>query len=319
MLIDVGHYLLSGMRTGEMQSLVSSDIKVLSPTEVAGSSSITGGWNKQPNAYTVYFYARTDTPAASWGTWLDDELDPGSKSAHGEANRRSGAWLTFANKSGRPVLMKIGISFISVEQARRNLAAEIPAFNFAATHAAALARWNRALAKVEIKGATPEQKQIFYTALYHTMLMPADRTKNRLWKSTEPYYDDYYAIWDIFRTSAPLLTLIAPERETAIRSASLVDIYRHDGFLPDARSGNYNGRTQGGSDAEFMITDAYVKGLKGIDWATAYAAEVHDAEGFACRSLQGGPRWSRRLAQSRLCLHRRLRPSRLGAHGIRRR
>jgi predicted alpha-1,2-mannosidase len=278
LLFDVGHYLLSGMRTGEMQSLVASEVHVLSPTEVAGSTSITGGWNKQPNTYTVYFFVKTDTAAASWGTWLDGNLQPGSKSANGHANSKAGAWLTFATKAGRPVLMKIGISFISVEQARRNLAAEIPGFDFAATHAAALAKWNLALAKIEIKGATAEQQQIFYTAIYHTMLMPTDRTgENPLWKSVEPYYDDYYAIWDIFRTSGPLLTLIAPERETAI-VRSLVDIYRHDGFLPDARSGNFNGRTQGGSNAEFMITDAYVKGLKGIDWATAYAAEVHDAE-----------------------------------------
>ena len=282
LLFDVGHFLLSGVKTGEFQSLVSANVKVVSPTEVVGSTSITGGWNKQPNTYTVYFCARTDTPAASWGTWLQtgigDKLDPTSKSAHAGANQKSGAWLTFANKSGGPVLMKIGISFISVEQARRNLAAEIPAFNFAATHASAVAKWNAALGKIEIQGATPEQKQIFYTAIYHTMLMPTDRTgENPLWKSAEPYYDDYYAIWDIFRSSAPLLTLIAPDRETAI-VRSLVDIYRHDGFLPDARSGNYNGRTQGGSNAEFMITDAYVKGLKGIDWPTAYAAEVHDAE-----------------------------------------
>ena len=99
-----------------------------SPTEVAGSTSVTGGWNKQPNPYTVYFCARTDTPAASWGTWLDGKLQPGSRSVSGEAESKSGAWLTFAHKAGRPVLMKIGISFISVEQARRNLAAEIPAF-----------------------------------------------------------------------------------------------------------------------------------------------------------------------------------------------
>jgi predicted alpha-1,2-mannosidase len=278
LLFDVGHYLLSGMRTGEMQSLVASEVHVLSPTEVAGSTSITGGWNKQPNTYTVYFFAKTDIAAASWGTWLDGNLQPGSKSANGHANSKSGAWLTFAPKAGRPVLMKIGISFISVEQARRNLAAEISGFDFAATRAAALAKWNLALAKIEIKGAAAEQQQIFYTAIYHTMLMPTDRTgENPLWKSAEPYYDDYYAIWDIFRTSGPLLSLIAPERETAI-VRSLVDIYRHDGFLPDARSGNFNGRTQGGSNAEFMITDAYVKGLKGIDWATAYAAEVHDAE-----------------------------------------
>jgi len=278
LLFDVAHCLLARPARGESQSLTGSEIKILSTTEVAGSTSVTGGWNKQPNSYTVYFYARTDTPAASWGTWLDGKLQPGSKSVSGGAKTNAGAWLTFANKDGRPVLMKIGISFIGVEQARRNVAAEIPGFDFAATHAAALALWDRALANVELKGETAEQAQIFYTALYHTMLAPTDRTgENPLWKSSEPYYDDYYAIWDIFRTSGPLLTLIAPERQTGI-VRSLVDIYRHEGWLPDARSGNYNGRTQGGSNAEFMITDAYVKGLKGIDWTIAYAAEVHDAE-----------------------------------------
>lgn len=277
LLFDVSHFLLSGLRTGETQSLVASEVNVISPTELAGSTTLKGGWNKQPTPFTVYFVARTDVPAASWGTWLDGKLDAGAKLAHGAADANAGAWLTF-EKARRPVLMKIGISFISLEQARHNLAAEIPAFDFNATHAEAIAKWNRALGKIEIAGATDEQQQLFYTALYHTMLMPTDRTgENPLWKSTEPYYDDYYAIWDIFRSSGPLLTLIAPEREAAI-VRSLVDIYRHDGYMPDARSGNYNGRTQGGSNAEFMVTDAYVKGLKGIDWNDAYKAELQDAE-----------------------------------------
>lgn len=278
LLFDVSHCLHAGEKQGEAQSPVTSQVQVVSPTEVEGSTSVTGGWNKQPNTYTVYFYAKIDTPAASWGTWLDDSLQPGSRSTHGGAKQATGAWLSFAAGNSGPVLMKIGISFLSIEQARRNLAAEIPGFDFAATHAAAAAKWNQALATVDIRGATAEQQQVFYTALYHTMLMPTDRTgENPLWTSTEPSYDDYYAIWDTFRSSGPLLTLIAPERETAI-VRSLVDIYRHEGWLPDARSGNYNGRTQGGSNAEFLITDAYIKGLKGIDWATAYAAEVHDAE-----------------------------------------
>jgi predicted alpha-1,2-mannosidase len=277
LLIDVSHYLISGAKQGEDQLFTGSTVRILSPTEIAGSSSVTGGWNKQPNSYTVYFYARLNTPAASWGTWLNDQLTPGSKSAHAEAGSNSGAWLTFA-AADHPILMKIGISFASVAQARQNLAAEIPGFDFDAVHAAALAKWDKALGKVELKGETPEQAQIFYTALYHTMLMPTDRTgENPLWKTSEPYYDDYYAIWDIFRTSSPLLLLIAPERETQIVRA-LVDLYRHEGWLPDARSGNYNGRTQGGSNAEFILTDAFVKGLKGVDWKTALAAEMHDAE-----------------------------------------
>jgi predicted alpha-1,2-mannosidase len=278
LLFDVSHCLVSGAKQGEDQILTATDVKILSPTEIAGSSSVTRGWNKQPTSYTVYFYARLSAPAASWGTWINGQLTPGSKSAHTESGSSSGAWLTFADVGNDPVLMKIGISFVSVAQARQNLAAEIPGFDFDAVHAAALAQWDKALRNVELKGETPEQAQIFYTALYHTMLMPTDRTgDNPLWKSSEPYYDDYYAIWDIFRTSSPLLLLIAPERETQIVRA-LVDLYRHEGWLPDARSGNYNGRTQGGSNAEFILTDAFVKGLKGVDWKTALAAEMHDAE-----------------------------------------
>ena len=287
LLFDVSHFLLSGMRTGEYQILSAATVKILSPTEVAGSTSLRGGWNKQPIPYTVYFYARTDTAAASWGTWVNGKPSAGSGNASGGADAKCGAWLTF-DAQPRSVRMKIGISFLSVEQARHNAETEIPGFNFEAVHLAAVAKWDQVLKKVEIKGATPEQAQEFYTALYHTMLMPTDRTgENPLWKSSEPYYDDYYAIWDIFRTSGPLLTLVAPERESAIVRA-LVDLYRHEGWLPDARSGNYNGRTQGGSDAEFLITDAYLKGLKGIDWKTALAAEIHDAEVSPADHLKEG-------------------------------
>jgi predicted alpha-1,2-mannosidase len=292
LLFDVSHCLISGARQGEDQVLTATDVTVLSPTEIAGSSSVTRGWNKQPTSYTVYFYARLSAPAASWGTWLKAKLTPGSKSAHAESGSNSGAWLTFSDTGNHPVLMKIGISFISIARARQNLAAEIPGFDFDAVHAAALAQWDKALRTVELKGETSEQAQIFYTALYHTMLMPTDRTgENPLWKSNEPYYDDYYAIWDIFRTSSPLLLLIAPERETQIVRA-LVDLYRHEGWLPDARSGNYNGRTQGGSNAEFILTDAYLKGVKGgvkgVDWKIALAAEMHDAEVSPADHLKEG-------------------------------
>lgn len=100
---------------------------------------------------------------------------------------------------------------------------------------------------------------MFYTGIYHTMLMPVDRTgENPLWSDPEPYYDDFYAIWDTYRTSTPLITLIDPQRETDI-VRSLINIYKRDGYMPDARSGNCNGRTQGGSNAEIVIADAFVK------------------------------------------------------------
>jgi predicted alpha-1,2-mannosidase len=277
-LFDAGHCLTASPGGGESQAVTASEVQILSPTEVVGSSSVTGGWNKQPNSYTVFFYAVTDTPARTWGTWINGQLHGGVKQQHSNAATGTGAWLTFETRKNQNVHLKVGISFVSIAQAKQNTASEIASFDFDGTRTATEAAWNKALGTVEIKGVNPEQAQMFYTGLYHSMLMPADRTgENPLWKSSEPYYDDYYAIWDTFRTSSPLLTLIAPERQSDIVRA-LVDLYRHEGWLPDARSGNYNGRTQGGSNSEFVITDAYLKGLKGIDWNTALAAEINDAE-----------------------------------------
>ena len=274
---DVSHVLSAYAQNGEGQTVVRSAIRIVSPSEVTGSTSVTGGWNVQTTTYTVYFYAVTDAPAASWGTWLGDALHPGLQKEEGGASVPDGAWLTFSNRN-KAVSMKLGISFISEAQAKQNAISEVAGFDFDGTQARAVAAWETTLSRVEIRGASKDDRRIFYTALYHTMLMPVDRTsENPIWQSNEPYYDDFYTIWDTFRTSSPLLTLVAPEHEAQIVRA-LIDIYQHDGWLPDGRSGNFNGRTQGGSDAEFVLADAYVKGLPGIDWDTAYAAMVTDAE-----------------------------------------
>ena len=277
-LFDAGHCLSSGEDWGENQSITSSSIHVISPTEVSGFSSVKGGWNKQPVPYTVYFYAITDTPATSWGTWRDGKMHPGNKVEAPGDEDHTGAWLSFKASYQQQVNVKIGISFVSVEQAKQNVLKEIPGFNFEQVHEVAVRAWDQALGKVQIEGATPQQRQLFYTALYHSMLMPVDRTgENPLWKSSEPYYDDFYTIWDTFRATNPLLTLIDEQREIDI-VRSLVDMYRHEGWMPDGRQGNYNGRVQGGSDADMVLADAYAKGLKGIDWPTAYKALVNDAE-----------------------------------------
>ena len=277
-LIDAGHCLSSGAEWGENQVITSSAVTIVSPTEVSGFSSVKGGWNKQPVPYTVYFYEITDTPAAAWGTWNDGSLHPGSKSEKPGSGNKSGAWLTLKTKAGQQVVVKIGISFVSVELARKNAREQIQGLDFDKAHQAAVDAWEAALSKIVIEGGTSQEQRIFYTALYHAMLMPSDRTgDNPLWRSKEPYFDDFYTVWDTFRTDNPLFTLIAPEQETNIVRA-LIDIYRHEGYIPDGRQGNYNGRTQGGSNGDIVVADAYVKGLKGIDWRAAYQGLVKDAE-----------------------------------------
>ncbi|MCB0746651.1 MAG: glycoside hydrolase family 92 protein [Ignavibacteriae bacterium] len=157
-----------------------------------------------------------------------------------------------------------------------NIENEIPHWDFNKELQETCNKWEALLNKIEIEG-TRDQKIMFYTALYHTMLMPVDRTgENPLWTASLPYYDDFYAIWDTFRSSHPLITLIDPARQADIVNAML-NIYKYDGYLPDARSGNSNGRTQGGSNAEVMIADAFVKGLGGIDYGLALKAMLKDA------------------------------------------
>lgn len=110
-------------------------------------------------------------------------------------------------------------------------------------------------------------------------LLPTNQTdENPGWTSSEPYYSDIFTLWDLFRCSTSLLHVVQPTvYEEHIRS--MIDIWRHDGYLPDARSSNYNGRTQGGSNGDNVLADAYVKGVRGqINWDDGYAAMVKDAE-----------------------------------------
>lgn len=258
----------------EAQQFVGSEIQILSDNSLSGYTRIRGGWNNG-KAYTVYFYAETDVPFEKTSTWKNGRISD-SKYQYDSAEK-TGALLRFPS-SAQTVNLKIGISFISQLKARQNLYSEIPHWSFDTVRKNLIADWNDLLGRITLSEDTSDEyKRMFYTGLYHTMIMPVDRSgENPLWSDPEPYYDDFYAIWDTYRTSTPLITLIDPQRETDI-VRSLINIYRRDGYMPDARSGNSNGRTQGGSNAEIVIADAYVKGLEGIDYDMALEAMLKDA------------------------------------------
>ena len=278
LLVDATHFLgkdsVPDLR--ERQQFVGAEVEAISDHEVVGYSRVRGGWNNG-DAYTVYFCLQTDKPFTKQNHQTHPQQThpqplPGGRGADSFAasfpNGRSiysppsqgGAGggsvgsllLSFADTL---VNVKVGISFVSTMQARRNID------NHGFDEQLALLRdaWEQQLQKIQITGSDA-QRRMFYTALYHTMLMPIDKTgENPKWTDA-PYYDDYYAIWDTYRTSSPLLTLLWPERQVAIIN-SLLNIYTREGYLPDARSGDCNGRTQGGSNAEVVIADAFVKGL----------------------------------------------------------
>ena len=305
LLVDVGHLLMelhdSPHRYHESQVLYATDVHVVSPTEISGMQASVMGWNIQTVPMRVFFYLIADTPAVTSGTWEEGKAPvAGAKRARYNFPFTlvtipnppapivsTGAYLTFA-PGAKPVTFKVGLSFVSVEQAKQNAMSEVQGFDFDGTRKAVVAAWNKELSTIKITGGTPDERQQFTTGLYHSMLMPVDRTgENPLWLTTGPTYDDFYCIWDTFRSSTPLLTLVAPKRVTNILQA-LMDIQDHDGFFPDGRAGNYSGRTQGGSDAEMMFADAYVKHLPGLDWERVYKAMRHDADADSPEPMRFG-------------------------------
>ncbi|NYF79629.1 putative alpha-1,2-mannosidase [Granulicella arctica] len=272
--LNIAHCLNKGTGT-ESQRFLGGELHVLSNYDVEGVGRYAGGWNKG-GEYKIYFYMVLDTPASSTQTWSGDTLSPATDASI-DGDHPIGAAFNFHTRTGQIVQAKVGISFISTQQARENVQQETPAWGFDQVRRSSVSMWDQALSKIQLHGEADSKRIQFYTAMYHTMLMPSDRTEeNPNWQSTEPYYDDYYAIWDTFRSSGPLLTLIAPNRQRDL-IRSLIDIYRHTGYMPDARSGNDNGRTQGGSNADVVVADAYVKGLTGIDYRTAFEAMLKDA------------------------------------------
>lgn len=260
----------------EAQQLVGSQIEITGDRTIQGYSRIRGGWNNG-RAYTVYFYAEASEPFVRTATWRDSIVSDARSQV--DLGTKTGAIVCFPSDGNSTVTLKIGISFISEMKAMHNCVTELADKDFDTVHAELLDAWEDILGRVELApSATPGQKRMFYTGLYHTMLMPADRTGEcPLWNDTMPYYDDYYAIWDTYRTSTPLIALLDPQRQTDIVN-SLITIGRRDGYMPDARSGNANGRTQGGSNAEIVIADALARELDGIDYEKALEAMLRDGE-----------------------------------------
>jgi len=192
-----------------------------------------------------------------------------------------GGFIRFAENPADGILARIAVSYISSEQACSNAEAEISDFDFAATHSAAESAWREKLSPISISAEGVDASLItnFYSGIYRTMVNPQNYTgENPLWQSGQPYFDSFYCLWDSFRSQLPFLTINDPKALTQM-IRSLIDTYEHEGWLPDCRMSLCKGYTQGGSNADVVLTDAYIKGLTdGIDWEKGYAAVVKDAE-----------------------------------------
>jgi predicted alpha-1,2-mannosidase len=192
-----------------------------------------------------------------------------------------GAFAQFDTQADPVVEVQVGTSFISIEQARANLNAELPAWDFESQRDELKRQWNAKLSIAAIEGATDDERHIFYTGLYHALLYP------KLFSEHGRYYsafddqvhsgDSYtaFSIWDTFRAENSLLTLFAPERIDAMVNALLQD-YKEGGWLPKWPNPSYT-NIMIGTHADSLIAEAINKGFTGFDYRLAYEAVYKDA------------------------------------------
>lgn len=263
-LINVSSIINS--KVYEVASCVGGLVNIVSDDQIEGYSEFSGGWGGT-NPYKVYFVLKFDRPFRASGTWKDDKL---LEKINTEAGKDIGAYVRFRLKQDEAVMVKVAISYASLKNAKINLK-EITGWDFDKVRANSDALWNNYLSKIKVGGGTKEQQTVFYTALYHTMIMPVRLDANPSWKSDKPHYWDYYTLWDTYRTVMPLHTLILKERQKELVNC-LIDIYEHKGWLPDAWTAGDYAMVQGGTSTDVVIADAVVKGLKGIDYQKAYKA-----------------------------------------------
>ena len=196
-----------------------------------------------------------------------------------DASARRGAFAEFL--PGELVEVRVGTSFLSIDQARDNLRRQIPDWNFEAVRAKLRSAWAERLGRLEVEGATDREKTRLYTALYHSLLYP------RVFSEYGRYYSAFddrvhngesytaYSIWDTFRAENSLLTLFAPERVDGMITA-LLQNFREGGWMPKWPNPSYT-NIMIGTHADSLVAEAIRKGFHGFDRDAAWRAVYKDA------------------------------------------
>ncbi|MCL4481349.1 MAG: GH92 family glycosyl hydrolase [Bacteroidetes bacterium] len=230
-----------------------------------------------PN-FKGYFIIQFDKTIESFGTWDKGQITPSSTEQYGT---QMGAYINFKVKKNEKVKVRIATSFISIEQARGNMLHEVPDWDFTKLANATKETWQENLSRIKVDGATQEQKTIFYTAMFHSMLFPREFSEYGKYYSA---FDDQvhegvsyndYSLWDTFRALHPLLILIQPQRVSPM-IRSLLQMYKEGGWMPMWPNPTYT-NIMIGTHADAVIADAWEKGFRDYDVNLAYEAMRKDA------------------------------------------
>jgi predicted alpha-1,2-mannosidase len=293
-----------------------TSFSVISNTEVQGSAT-SGNFCGAGNTYTMYFDMQFSQPFAASGTFTAAGIRKGARHLtvrqtrkvtaktvspgtpekpdhpvyHGPLPKKraaavtpaltgpDGTYLTFSTTSNQTVLAKVGVSYISTANAKANLTAENPNWNFASTQNAALASWNAVLGKVQVGGGTAAQQAEFYTALYHSLLHPnvfsddngqypgVDGKVHTVDSGHSAFYTNFSG-WDIYRSQAQLEALVDPQAASDT-AESMTDDYAQDGMLPKWMEDNGESYVMVGDPADPILADYYAFGATNFNTSAA--------------------------------------------------
>lgn len=272
-IIDLAHSL-------DNDVIYESSIEQTSDNEITGMRK-SGGWTD--NQY-VYFVAQFSKPFRSVSLAQDKKLVADSTRLTG---KNLLAVLTFDEATQEPVIVKVGISIVSAENARKNLEQEVKDFDFDAVHTAARASWEKVLSAITVEGGNEDDLTDFYTAMYHTMVVPntvsdvnGEYRRHDMQIAQLPQGEIQYStfsLWDTFRAWNPLITLIDT---TLVNNMvhSFLNIYDASGELPIWPLSAGETGTMIGYHSASVIADAYLKGIRGFDAEKALAAMVVSSE-----------------------------------------
>ena len=271
-IVDLKHSL-------DNEHIYESSLQVVNPHEMTGMRN-TRGWSDNQR---IYFVIQCSQPFEK-ATLVSNQKALEGKEAEGTDLQ---ALLKFKDHTSEPIVMKVGLSIVSVENARENLQAEVEGFDFDAVKQAAYHTWNDAVSAIKVEGGTEEQKTNFYTALYHSMVVPNvvsdvngqyrrhDQTIGQLPQGTVQY--STFSLWDTFRAWNPMMTLIDTTLVTNMIH-SFLHIYDASGELPLWPLSAGETGTMIGYHSASVIADAYMKGIRGFDAEKALEALVVSSE-----------------------------------------
>ncbi len=258
--------------------VLESNLSVISSNEIVGYR-ISKSWAKEQH---VYFVARFSKPFFS-SVLLDMEKSP--REANPSVTSKAILGLLDFYNDGEPLVITVGISGTSIEGARKNLETECVHFDFDKVKAETQAKWTQQMSKIEVEGGTDAQKTAFYTALYHTMIVPnlwsdvdgkyrgRDNTIHRL--TTGQEYT-VFSLWDTYRACNPLYTILEPKRVTEFVQTFL-NQYKESGLLPVWELAANETDCMIGNHAIPVIADAWAKGIRGYDGNLALEAMMKNA------------------------------------------